>query len=169
MNRLEKLLLWVLLLMAIGLPYLFEHGWAVNPVWLFFAIGLMLAISGAWLVVCGWLSNSWTLVPGVIVRADVIGSDHPKFRGWYPRVKYRYTVQGREYLGSHMSFGAPAQYFKENAQDDIALYQPGRRVVVYVHPRIPALSVLHTGMHAMPFTFLFVGLAIMVVFALLLF
>ena len=160
MSTLEPFLWMVLLVAPVAIAYLVEQGWQLNGPGLAMVAGALFAIPGAWLVLGGWLSDSWKLVTAVIIKADVTGSDGYRSRGWYPRVKYRYTVGEREYVGSRFSFGSVGYYYIENAEDDIALYHPGRKVVVYVHPRIPALSVMHPGMHWMPFVFLFGGLAI---------
>jgi hypothetical protein len=93
--------------------------------------GLIGAIVGA---------QGWPATEGEVVKSEVY-----RDRGvYYPRVEYRYLVEGSELTGSVVSFGGVfgTNFSKTPARSVVDHYPSGRQVLVYYDPRRPSRSCL---------------------------
>lgn len=100
----------------------------------------VLQLAGAW---------RWRRVSGRVLGAGVVGysgapgAGHGRARFQRGAVTYSYSVDGREYLGSRIAFGTPVGFgVGALARAQVAGYEPGQTVDVWVHPRRPDRSVL---------------------------
>ena len=64
---------------------------------------------------------------------------------WYTEVRYRYTVNGVTYNGDRLRAFGLHHFNKEQAETEIAPFQPGQPVTVYYDPNKPSASVLIPG------------------------
>ena len=61
---------------------------------------------------------------------------------WSPVVEYSYRVQGRDYHGSRLAFGADVAGPRDFAEAIVARYPAGREVTVHFNPANPSFAVL---------------------------
>jgi hypothetical protein len=100
------------------------------------SIGLLLL--GAWSWRMSRRAASWPSTQGLIVESRVEGPDTEEQR---PRVRYRYSVAGKQIEGWRVSYSA---YGTSRRAIDrfIAPYARGSTVTVYYDPDLPTRSVL---------------------------
>jgi hypothetical protein len=141
-------------------------------------VALMLAVAGGALTIVGayrvWRgldTRGWRPADGEVTGAVVSGPeqltpeerDGLNLKGFYlPRVFYKYTVHGREYEGHVLQDGLFGLPFRSLADKQIAEYEPGQKVAVYVSPRDVRQAVLKRGAPAQAFVLLAGGIALLV-------
>ncbi|NPV87117.1 MAG: DUF3592 domain-containing protein [Anaerolineae bacterium] len=90
---------------------------------------------------------AWPTVTGRVVSVEVRehrhydSEDHRTEYSYEPIVEYTYTVGGRQYNGSKISFGAN-RFDRNTAQRKAAAYPQGASVTVFYDPSDPAKAVL---------------------------
>lgn len=90
---------------------------------------------------------AWPTVTGKVISVQVHehkhydSEDHRTEYSYEPVVEYTYTVGGRQYSGSKISFGAN-RFDRNTAQKKAATYPQGASVTVFYDPSDPAKSVL---------------------------
>ena len=92
-------------------------------------------------------SSSWPTVVGVVISSEVeeeCCSDYST--GWWPRVSYSYTVNGKKYTADNIEVidvgnGNTDIYAKQV----VDYYQVGMEVQVHYNPDNPAVAVLEPG------------------------
>ncbi len=93
-------------------------------------------------------ARKWARVQGEIVEAGVIAvpgaaSSSSSSAHYQPRVVFRYRVQGQEYFGERVRFGASvASPSRAKAEEGLGAYRPGMPVTVYYDPQRPHEAVL---------------------------
>jgi len=96
-------------------------------------------------------SQSWPTVAGTVTESEVKITEHNPGNGmeaqqttyYKPVVKYQYIVEGMEYTGSRIAFGAMnSAHSAANAV--VARYPAGASVNVRYDPEKPAEAVLET-------------------------
>jgi hypothetical protein len=92
---------------------------------------------------------AWKRVDGRILEAGTLGytgaagGGHGRTRMVRGMVGYRYAYEGREYVGSRLSFGTPIGLNPALASlAGASRYQPGQAVAVFVDPEDPSRAVL---------------------------
>ncbi len=91
--------------------------------------------------------RSWPAVQGVIRSSEIVQvpiSANRKGNCRYTSlavVKYNYSVEGQDFIGSRISFGNDSRRIR-NANAITAAYPVGKKVFVYYDPEIPIHSVL---------------------------
>ena len=60
-----------------------------------------------------------------------------------PRIRYRYTVAGREYLGQQYDFAGGSSSDSSYAERAVSENPPGKAVTVYYDPGNPSQAILH--------------------------
>ena len=128
-------------------------------------------------------SEDWQRVDGEIIETGIV-DDHTATmqtttRGTtmtaplkVPVVRYRYIVNGAEYIGDKLQLGGPlATSFRSVARSSIEQYQTGKRVQVSVSPTDPTVSVLQPGVKwylyvaiALPTLFLGIGMRFLLIY-----
>ena len=123
------------------------------------SIGLVICISGPFLALGivfiviavtrrrkAQASQSWPVVPGVVVSAEVHETVHSSDEGadtysYDPKIVYTYQVGGTEYKSDKYSFGA-SNYNRNAVAQTVARYTPGMAVSVHHNPEKPSEAVL---------------------------
>jgi hypothetical protein len=118
---------------------------------IFGAIGLGLLLFGRSARRKALASQSWPTVAGTVTESEVkitqdssgSGLDAQETTHYKPVVKYQYSVEGMEYAGSRIAFGAMnSAHSAANAV--VARYPAGASVTVRYDPEKPAEAVLET-------------------------
>lgn len=94
------------------------------------------------------MSQSWSAVPCVIERSDVLrfddGDDGPTYR---IDILYKYEVGGQTYGSNRFSFAQlGSSSGREGKQDVVNQYPVGSQHTCFVHPDDPTRAVLHRGL-----------------------
>lgn len=115
------------------------------------AMGLFLALAGAvftWVLWKSWQraeeTRRWTPVPAVMTASSIsISRPTPSAnREYRVNLRYRYTWEGREMVGTHLKrLDAPTVH-EERALEKVTEYPVGREVTCYVNPADPAQAIL---------------------------
>ncbi len=108
----------------------------------FFFIFLFFMIAQVRTMILAYQSSRWPTVKGMISESYVY-SDEDSDR---PRVKYRYTVDDKEYSNKVVTLKqrSDTQSLK-NSETIVSNYPEGSSVTVYYHPEKPGYSVLEQG------------------------
>jgi hypothetical protein len=89
-------------------------------------------------------STGWPRVAGVVVDTGTVWSSSPRSgRSYWPRVRYRYAVDGKAYVGDRVSFRA--DYARADVESAVRRYPAGSAVSVSYSPGDPRRSVLEPG------------------------
>jgi hypothetical protein len=80
---------------------------------------------------------------GVVLSSKIKVSHGDENDTVAPRIKYRYTVAGREYLGKRYDFMGGSSSDFSYAQRAVRENPPGKKVTVYYDPDDPAEAILH--------------------------
>ena len=118
--------------------------------WTFVVVGAGLAMVG---VHTAWRcakASSWPTVPGEILQSGledhtVDDSEGTTTTRYKPRLRYRYAVKGKTYMGHRVSFGFEWHGFAWTAQRVADRYRVGKRVRVHVSPADPSETSLESG------------------------
>ena len=118
--------------------------------WTFIAVGgaiAIVALHTAWR--CA-RAGSWPTVPGEILQSGLEDKTDDDSEGttttrYKPRLRYRYAVKGKTYMGDRVSFGFEWHGFQWTAQRVADRYPVGKRVRVHVSPADPEETSLETG------------------------
>lgn len=113
-------------------------------------------------------SRTWPTVDGEIVRSDIAEEldRSSRTRGvvtYRPIVHYRYRVAAADYTGERVAFGEYATNDRSAAEGVVQRYPIGRRLPVHVRPAAPGTAVLEVGDHGLPWFYLALGTAFLVV------
>lgn len=114
--------------------------------------GLFLAVFGVFFIVEGFAVRHWTEVTGEVinVRIKIDNSlqdksiNREKGRRYFPEIKYRWSMEGKEYEGDRYRLGTTFEKFKTRGEASQAAepYTAGGPVAVYVNPKDPNSAVL---------------------------
>ena len=114
-----------------------------------------------------WSAGAWPTVPGEVIHSDTEdqesepdgdGSTTTRYRAW---VRYRYQVNGKAYVGRHVSRGFEWHWFAWTARQVANRYPVGKRVRVHFRAADPADSTLETGVTLASILVLSAGIALM--------
>lgn len=88
-------------------------------------------------------SQAWPSTTGRVLFSSVEQRRRRKKRDFYcPKVRYEYTVSGKQYQGGALSFGQMVLSDYDAAAQKAAQYPVGSMVQVYYNPENPADAVL---------------------------
>jgi hypothetical protein len=127
----------------------FPPGAFVPGVLFFTAAGLLVALFLVSSLRRSLESARWPTVAGRILSS--VAEEHRSFgaggRGqtvtvWSPVVEYSYRIEGRDYHGSRIAFGADVAGSRDFAEAIAARYPAGSAVTVHYDPGNPAFAVL---------------------------
>lgn len=119
---------YLIIAFLLGLGYLAWHAWGVQRA-----------------------SPSWPFVEGEMLEARARARNETGDQSgvptheWFTEVRYRYTVDGVAYTGDRLRAFGRNHFDEQQAMDEIAPFQPGRKVKVYYDPAKPSSSVLIPG------------------------
>ena len=81
---------------------------------------------------------------GVVLSSKIkTSSDSESGSTHAPRIKYRYMVAGREYIGQRYDFASMSSSDGSYAQRAVSENPPGKAVTVYYDPSNPSEAILH--------------------------
>ena len=105
-------------------------------------------------------SVDWPTTPGVIERSEVVTSKNNDNQTMYePEVAYSYSVDGKDYEGNTVGFGAKFSSSSRGFADDVVgKYPKGKDVSVHFRPEQPGDSVLEPGVTWMSYVPYAIGL-----------
>ena len=124
----DQLAKWFVLALALGMAVLAWRAWQVKQA------------SPGWPSVEGEM-----LVARAFARNETGEARGTPAREWLTEVRYRYTVQGRDYTGRRIRAFVGPYPDQASAMADVAPFQVGARVKVYYDPADPGNSVLVPG------------------------
>jgi len=105
--------------------------------------------------------HRWASTQGDITASSFEERKHQEgfFSGRYykPHVSYQYTVDGKTYTGKKFSSQNFTIGLKEEAQEIMAKFPPGKKVMVYYDPDEPTQSVLSLPNHVAAHVFQIAG------------
>jgi hypothetical protein len=108
-------------------------------------------------------SARWPSAAGVITQSALREAYVKSFSGFIPEVQYRYTVAGREFTGSQITFHlSQSIHTKDFAESCLKDYPTGKVVSVYYEPEAPGVSVLQPGIQSEQRWLLNIGLGYIV-------
>lgn len=115
---------------------------------LFFAVGIIIAVFSYSGYRASLASESWPTATGNIVRSEIEkqtrtsgeGADKKTTVKEYPKITYRYLIDGKTYTSGKISF-VPAG----NAKQVVSRYPVGKSVSVSYNPDMPEQAVLIPG------------------------
>ena len=127
-----------------------ETGYVNAAHWTFIAVGagiVVVALHTAWR--CA-RAGGWPTVAGEILQSGledqtVDDSEGTTTTRYKPRLRYRYAVKGKTYMGHRVSFGFEWHGFQWTAQRIADRYPVGKRVRVRVCPADPSETALESG------------------------
>jgi Protein of unknown function (DUF3592) len=132
-----------------GLQPYFPPGAVVQGVLFFTAAGILTTLSFASDMRRAAAAARWPTMTGTILssiaeshRSLVPGGRGQTVTQWSPVVEYSYRVQGRDYHGSRLAFGADVAGPRDFAEAIVARYPAGREVTVHFDPANPSFAVL---------------------------
>lgn len=128
---------------------------------LFVTAGMFLFLRNVWLLLGAVESRRWPNVQGLVVASQVEDkTDSEGGRLYRPRVSYRYSVNGQDFVGERACFG-DADYvgWALFARDIVARYRVRSPVTVHYDPSDPADAVLEPGLNGLLFSTLIFSIA----------
>lgn len=115
------------------------------------SMGLFALLFGIASLIQAVHARSWPTVLAEVTSSRVeegtssigTGGDRSTSRSFTPKVEYRYTVEGRSYMSQHILLGGAARNSgQDGAEQIVARYPVGARVVAYYDPRTPGKAFL---------------------------
>ncbi len=127
-----------------------EAGYGLAGRWTIVAVGVAIVIVACYTAWRCARASSWPTVPGEILQSGledhtVDDSEGTTTTRYKPRLRYRYAVKGKTYMGARVSFGFEWHGFQWTAQRVADRYPVGKRVRVHVSPADPAETSLESG------------------------
>jgi hypothetical protein len=91
-------------------------------------------------------SLRWPITKGAVVSSEVVVIGISNWEGWHPRVSYRYSVDGKDYVSNDIEVidlgNGNTDYY---AQRVVEKYPPGEQLEVHYDPDNPAVALLESG------------------------
>jgi hypothetical protein len=99
---------------------------------------LIIAIFKTYLLIS---SSSWNRVMGEVIKSATI---HDHRRNLWPKISYKYEVNGKQYFGNRINAGGVCNIYgwNQGIHDLIDAYPVKSQIPVYYHPKWPILSCL---------------------------
>ena len=92
-------------------------------------------------------SRSWSKAMATIARSQIVELIAPNSTRYDLEIEYRFSVDGKEYLGSRRAFGDRASGTKQEAQSSLEKYARDTRHTVWYESDDPTQSVLERGLN----------------------
>jgi len=89
-------------------------------------------------------SSNWPSTSGQIVSSNVEVYTSSKRTSYYPKIIYRYTVEGKSFEGSRITYQL-GRSDREEAEEQVAKYPTGSVKSVFYNPNLPEESCLEAG------------------------
>ena|SRR5258706_2686113 len=145
--------------------------------WWVVALGAGFAGAGCYNALRSFRAGAWSTAQGEIVDSLVVEEEYEdtdldsnvattKTR-YIPRVRYRYSVRGKEYVGERISFSALRRWSESGARKLVDRYEVGQEVKVRYAPRDPGEAVLEMSGSFMSLGYIVFGIVLLIVGAVL--
>ncbi len=121
---------------------------------IFFLVGFGLLGYGVHSFYRGRQALSWPAVEGRLLECRLHENRDSDGNTWEVKVRYCYTVAGREFEGTRVAFGYRGSSTQEEHEGIFAKLQLGSRVMVHYQPSDPGDSVLAAGFNRSTFLIL---------------
>ncbi len=121
---------------------------------IFFLIGFGLLGYGVHSFYRGRQALSWPAVEGRLWECRLQENRHSEGNTWEVKVRYSYSVAGREFDGKRVAFGYSGSSTHGEHQGICEKLQSGSRVMVHYQPSDPSDSVLAAGFNRSTFVIL---------------
>lgn len=118
---------------------------------IFFAVGFGLLGYGVHSFYRGRQALSWPTVEGRFLECRLQENPDSESTTWEVKVRYGYSVAGREFEGNRVAFGYNGSSTHEEHQEIYEKLQSGSRVLVHYQPSNPSDSVLAAGFNRSTF------------------
>lgn len=132
------------------------YGWMAA-----FGVAVVLLGVSLWHLRFGLASRSWPSAEGVIESSEMKKvRKHDNGTAWQPKVKYRYQVDGRDYVGGNIAYHMQGQNSYGASSGTLSLYPSGAVTTVYYDPGKPSRSVLEPGISVNNYILLVLSIAL---------
>ncbi|MEA5479118.1 DUF3592 domain-containing protein [Pseudanabaena galeata UHCC 0370] len=84
------------------------------------------------------MSKRWSTTTGEILASNIEEDSD----GWYPHVRYEYTVERKRYASERLYFYAVNGSTKRDANKHLSSYPVGKTITIYYNPMKPEEAVL---------------------------
>jgi hypothetical protein len=118
---------------------------------IFFAVGLGLLGYGVHSFYRGRQALAWPAVEGRLLECRLQENPDSEGSTWEVKVRYSYSVAGREFEGKRVAFGYSGSSTHVEHQGIYEKLQSGSRVMVHYQPSNPSDSVLAAGFNRSTF------------------
>jgi hypothetical protein len=123
-------------------------------------LGSLAAYAGWALYSASASTSSWHTVSGVVTQSSLGVVATTKGDGYYPNIKFSYSVNGTEYTnGTYYGFGGGESGSQGSAQAIVSQYPVGASITAYYDPSYPAAAQIKIGGN--PLDFIFVGVGVL--------
>jgi Protein of unknown function (DUF3592) len=106
-------------------------------------LGAITSLIGAFAILQGVASLSWSSTEGYITRAETSHGGGSKRIQKFFQVTYSYTVNNQYFTGNRIAF-----MFDRGTHDSTMQYSDGQQVTVYYNPTNPSSAVLLKGIQS---------------------
>ena len=114
---------------------------------LFGAISVFFGARSAFDYVEGNLTKNYESTSGKITESSTELDITSKHHNFTPKLKYRYSVNGKEYQSDRISYPNPSSMLDKFADEYVAKYPVGADVDVYYDSKDPNHACLHKGVN----------------------
>lgn len=121
---------------------------------IFFLVGFGLLGYGVHSFYRGWQALSWPAVEGRLLECRLQEDPGSEGTTWEVKVRYSYSVAGREFECKRVAFGYSGSSTHEEHKGIYEKLQSGSRVMVHYQPSNPSDSVLAAGFNRSTFLIL---------------
>ena len=114
---------------------------------LFGVVGITLIGWSTYTITRAFESRQWPSTTGEILNSVIVlHQDSDDLTKYGTMVRYKYVVNGKEYLSDRLSFNSRVQTtFRSVAEKEALRYQPSMAIEVYYDPAMPNEAVLIPG------------------------
>lgn len=105
-------------------------------------------------------TNKWNKTIGKITASyiNTISDDSQGFDMYEPYIKYKYSVDNRNYSNSNLSFAQEAIHSESKIKRLLSRYAPGNKAIIYYNPEDHSESVLFKG--ARPYNYIYIFMSL---------
>ncbi len=129
----------------------------------FSLLGSIVLIQSLFAILRGHLSKYWPQTKATVIESKLEEQLHAEGLWlFFPRIRYRYVVQGREYESTVITFPTWASASRRRIETTLNKYPVSGTVLASYLPNKPTVSVLEPGLN----TSVFIGVSIGFVFLL---
>jgi len=126
-------------------------------------LGLVVFSFGIFLACISYSTKTWPAVNALIIESKVVEVETKIGFNYRPVVKYKYTVDGKEYTGNSIRFIDFNYWQRANALQVVENFPTGKELESRYHKTHPKMTVLDPGTHSSDLWVPFAGIALIFV------